>query len=83
MRVEIARSLKFVDAGIAQETMDKFSVWENFRFDVVFVGDDWYQTEKWREYEEQFRDVGVKVIYFPYTKGTSSSLINEMLEKLR
>lgn len=82
-RIEIIRSIKFVDAAIPQTSMDKFEAWKRLKFDVMFVGDDWYNTEKWERYEEQFKEVGVKVIYFPYHKGTSSTLINETLIELR
>ncbi len=70
-RLEIVRSIKYVDATIAQESMDKFKMWQKLKFDVLFVGDDWFETEKWKEIEEQFKEVGVKVVYFPYTKSTS------------
>jgi glycerol-3-phosphate cytidylyltransferase len=82
-RLEIVRSIKYVDATIAQESMDKFKMWEKLKFDVLFVGDDWFETEKWKEIEEQFKEVGVKVVYFPYTKSTSSTVLNEALEMLR
>lgn len=82
-RLEIVRSIKFVDAAVPQETMDKFAMWERLKFDVMFVGDDWYGTEKWMAYDEQFQQVGVKIIYFPYYKGTSSTLINQTLLELR
>ena len=82
-RLEIVRSIKYVDATIAQESMDKFKVWEKLKFDVLFVGDDWFETPKWKKIEEQFKEVDVKVVYFPYTKSTSSTLLNSALEKLR
>lgn len=82
-RIEIVRSIKFVDTAIAQENIDKFEAWKKLKFDILFVGDDWYNTESWKEYEEKFNDVGVRVIYFPYTKGTSSTLINKTLKNLR
>lgn len=82
-RIEIVRNIKYVDAAVAQENMDKFAAWQRLKFDVMFVGDDWYGTDKWNEYEKQFNDVGVKIIYFPYTKGTSSTLINQTLKDLR
>lgn len=82
-RLEIVRSIKYVDAAIPQETLDKFEVWQKLKFDVLFVGDDWYQSERWQELEEKFKAVGVKIIYFPYTKGTSSTLINQTLIRLR
>ena len=82
-RVEILRSIKYVDAVIPQEDMNKFKIWEKLKFDIMFVGDDWYATEKWQLMEKQFEDVGVKIVYFPYTKGTSSTLLNEVLINLR
>jgi glycerol-3-phosphate cytidylyltransferase len=82
-RLEIVRSIDYVDAAIPQYDMDKFKMWEKLKFDVMFVGDDWHNTPKWQALEKQFEEVGVRVIYFPYTKGTSSTLINETLEKLR
>ena len=82
-RLEIIRNIKCVDAAIPQVDMDKFKVWEKLKFDVMFVGDDWYQSDKWKQFEEKFKKVGVKIIYFPYTKGTSSTLINETLKNLR
>lgn len=78
-RIEIVRSIKYVDAAIPQEELDKFKMWERLHFDVLFVGDDWFKSPSWQEMEEKFKKVGVKVIYFPYTKGTSSTLINETL----
>jgi len=82
-RIEIVRSIKYVDEAIAQEDMDKFSAWEKLKFNIMFVGDDWKNTEKWNQYENQFKSVGVKIVYFPYTKGTSSTILNATLEKLR
>lgn len=82
-RMEIVRSIKYVDAVIPQESMDKFEMWKKIKFNVMFVGDDWYSTDKWEEYEKMFAEVGVKIIYFPYTKGTSSTLLNEVLLNLR
>ena len=82
-RVEIVRNISFVDAVVPQSSMDKFEAWNKIKFDVMFVGDDWYDTPKWKELDLKFKDLGVNIIYFPYTKGTSSTLINETLESLR
>lgn len=82
-RLEIIRSIKFVDAAIPQEDIDKLKAWEKIKFDVLFVGDDWYQSNSWKEYELKFQELGVRVVYFPYTKGTSSTMLNEALLKLR
>jgi glycerol-3-phosphate cytidylyltransferase len=82
-RIEIVRNIQFVDAVIPQNSMDKLEMWHKIKFDVMFVGDDWYNTDKWKDLEEKLKALGVKIIYFPYTKGTSSTLINEVLNNLR
>ena len=82
-RMEIVRNIQFVDAVVPQNDMDKFKMWERLKFDVMFVGDDWFESEKWQDLDKKFREVGVKIVYFPYTKGTSSTLINKTLEGLR
>lgn len=82
-RIEIVRNIKCVDAAIPQEDLDKFKMWEKIKFDVLFVGDDWYQSPMWEALEQKFKKVGVRIIYFPYTKGTSSTLLNDTLKKMR
>ena len=82
-RYQIIKNIKCVDAAVPQENKDKFKMWEKIKFDILFVGDDWYQTDSWKAAEEQFKAVGVRIVYFPYTKGTSSTLINEILNNKR
>lgn len=82
-RIEIVKAIKYVDEVVPQVNMNKMEAWEKLHFNVMFVGDDWKGTPKWDAYEKQFAEVGVKIVYFPYTKGTSSTLINEVLLKLR
>lgn len=78
-RAEIISNLKCVDLVVAQENMDKMDAWNRLKFDTMFVGDDWYKTKKWEKYENQLSTVNVKIVYFSYTKGTSSTLINNIL----
>ncbi len=82
-RCEILRNITYVDAVVSQTSMDKMEAWRRLKFDVMFVGDDWYNSENWKEYEKRFEDVGVRIVYFPYTQGTSSTLINKILVEKR
>jgi glycerol-3-phosphate cytidylyltransferase len=82
-RIQIVQSLACVDMAVPQENMDKMEAWKRYKFNLMFVGDDWFRTEKWEKYERQLGKVGVRIIYFPYTKGTSSTLINELLIRER
>ena len=82
-RMEIVRSNRYVDSVVPQEDMDKFEMWKKLKFDVMFVGDDWYNSDKWEDLEKKFKEVGVRIIFFPYTKGTSSTILSQTLKKLR
>jgi glycerol-3-phosphate cytidylyltransferase len=82
-RAEIVRSIKYVDAVVPQYDMDKLVACKKLGATVLFVGDDWYGTEKWKKYEEEFAKEGIKIIYFPYTKGISSTKITEALKHTR
>ena len=82
-RIEIVRSIKYLDAAVPQYDMDKLSACKKLGAKFLFVGDDWYGTEKWREYERQFKEEGIQIVYFPYTKGVSSTKINEALNAVR
>jgi len=82
-RCEIVRAIKYVDVVIAQESMNKYEAWQKIGFQIMFVGDDWFESAKWKEIQQQLSEVGVRVVYFPYTRGTSSTLINEILTAMR
>lgn len=82
-RKEIVGAIQYVDEVVTQENMNKMEAWEKYHFNVMFVGDDWKGTDNWNKIEADLNAVGAKVVYFPYTKGTSSTLINETLHKLR
>ncbi|MEY8374827.1 adenylyltransferase/cytidyltransferase family protein [Lachnospiraceae bacterium 56-18] len=82
-RIEIVRSCKYVDAAVPQYDMDKLTACKKLGVNILFVGDDWYGTEKWRKYEEEFTKEGIRIVYFPYTKSISSSKITETLKNTR
>lgn len=81
-RIEIVRCLECVDAVVPQEDMDKLRMCQKLKATVMFVGDDWYGTEKWDQLEKDFENDGRKIVYFPYTKHTSSTKITKIIDKL-
>lgn len=78
-RIEIVRSCRYVDAAVPQYDMDKLTACKKLGATYLFVGDDWYDTEKWKKYEEQFAREGIKIVYFPYTQGISSTKIARII----
>jgi glycerol-3-phosphate cytidylyltransferase len=81
-RLEIVASIKCVDRAVAEVVPDKLQTWEELGFDVFFKGDDWRGTPKGRDLERRFAEVGVEVIYFPYTIQTSSTALRRALSAL-
>ncbi|CAN5310514.1 adenylyltransferase/cytidyltransferase family protein [soil metagenome] len=81
-RLEIVRSISFVDDAVAEVLPDKLDTWRELKFDVFFKGDDWRGTEKGLRLEREFGAVGVEVVYFPYTVTTSSTLLRRALAAL-
>ena len=82
-RMEIVEAIKFVDEVVPQVNYDKMEAWNNLKFDRMFVGDDWKGTDKWNQIEQDFAEVGVEILYFPYTSYTSSTKLREVLDKIK
>lgn len=82
-RVEIVKSVRYVDEVVPQTSMDKLEAWRRLHFDVLFHGDDWRGSAMYDEVEKSLSAVGVRMVYFPYTKGTSSTVLTDVLAKLR
>lgn len=79
-RMEIVEAIKYVDNVVPQTSYDKIAAWNNLRFNIMFVGDDWKGTKEWDEMEKEFTAYGVSICYFPYTKHTSSTKLRKVIE---
>ena len=65
-RAEIVAACEHVDLVVPQATMDKLEAHQRYKFDLMFVGDDWFKTKKWEEFDRKFQELSVKVIFFPF-----------------
>lgn len=81
-RAEIVRSIKYVDKVVPQVDRDKFAAFEKYGFNRMFVGDDWKGSPLFSSLEEKFKAYGVEIVYFPYTKGTSSTMLKQALNAI-
>ena len=79
-RKEIIEGIKYVDQVVPQINREKMVAWEHLLFDVMFVGDDWKGSALFHEVEKKLKQVGVDVVYFPYTKGVSSTMVKEKIK---
>jgi len=43
----------------------------------MFVGDDWRGSDLWNRFEREFAEVGVELVYLPYTMNVSSTVLRE------
>ncbi len=79
-RLRIIKALKCVDDAVLidiETTNNKMLALEKFGFDVLFSGDDWKGSERYKKTEEQFAPLGVSIEYLPYTHGISTTEIKD------
>ncbi len=77
-RLEIVGSIQYVDKAV-QSVPEDSDAWDLWHYSKLFVGSDYKGTERFLRYEKYFEDKGVGIVYFPYTKGTSSTQIRETI----
>ncbi len=80
-RLEIIESVGMVDEVIIDHAEDKRLAHAERPFDVIFKGDDWKNTGKGERLEADMAELGVAVVYFPYTIHTSSTLLRSYLTR--
>ena len=79
-RARIVEAIRYVDEVVPQtDYSDKLSAAKKYNIDVMFVGDDWKGTEKWDRIERQLKEIGVDLIYRPYTHSISSTMLREKI----
>jgi glycerol-3-phosphate cytidylyltransferase len=81
-RIEIVRAIRYVDEVVPQVNRNKLDAHARYGFDAMFVGDDWKGTAMFNELEAEFKRLGVDIVYLPYTSGTSSTLLTQVLTEI-
>ncbi|NLF26890.1 MAG: SDR family NAD(P)-dependent oxidoreductase [Clostridiales bacterium] len=78
-RMEIVAACKYVDEVVV--TLDEDDqMHELIHYDLLFVGSDYKGTERFNRYERELTPLGVKIIYFSYTEGTSSTQLRRAID---
>ncbi|GAA1969069.1 adenylyltransferase/cytidyltransferase family protein [Nocardioides panacihumi] len=80
-RVAIVDAIGIVDATYVEVTLDKRDSWRDVGFHRLFKGDDWKGMPKGDRLEKQMAEVGVEVVYFPYSIQTSSTALRKHLAR--
>ncbi len=72
-RIAIVKGLKDPDLVVPQRSLEHTQRVQDLNIDIFVVGDDW------RGKYDYLRDLGVKVFYFPYGSGVSSSNLKQKI----
>ena len=78
-RCAIVETIRYVDQVVPQENKNKIGAWEKYHFNRMFVGSDWKGTEAWNIFEQQFKPLGVEIVYLSHTDGISSTILREII----
>ncbi|MFH8475500.1 adenylyltransferase/cytidyltransferase family protein [Streptomyces sp. NPDC018000] len=81
-RLEIVRSMSYVDEAIIDNTLEKMEAWHQVGFHRLFKGEDWKGTARGAQWERDFAAVGVEVVYLPYTMHVSSTKLRRLIQQL-
>ena len=79
-RKKIVESIKCVDEVVVQSHRDKMKSFYEIGFDIMFVGSDWKNTVLFNALEKELKTSNVRIHYFEYTEGISSSRLKKILE---
>lgn len=71
----IVANIKAVDECIIVHTLDKNEIWQEHRFDAIFIGDDWKGNPRWEQTRVDLAKVGADVVFLPHTEGVSSTML--------
>ena len=81
-RIEILNAIKYVDKVVIQKDRDKIKAFDKYKFDIMFVGDDWRGDKLFIEVEEYLNKQGSKLHFIPYTKKVSSSKLRVITKNI-
>ena len=81
-RAAIVEACKYTDKVIPQNDSDRLATWKKYHFNKLFAGSDWKDTPRWNQYKEQLEPLGVEIIFFPRTKGVSTTKIRAAIQRI-
>lgn len=79
-RKEVVASCKYVDM-VVDSCREDSDAWKIYKYNLLFVGSDYKDSERFKNYEKYFQDKAVKIIYFPYTTSTSSTELRDLISR--
>jgi glycerol-3-phosphate cytidylyltransferase len=74
-RLAIVQQIKCVDKAYTKNIQDSIEVWNEYKYDILFVGDDYINSTQYRDLNSVLALHGAKVVFLPYTRHISSTLL--------
>lgn len=74
----VVESCRYVDECHIIHHRDRLKLFEEYKFDILFVGDDWKNTVVWNDIEHKLNGK-CKIEYLKHTEGVSSTSIRNQL----
>ena len=81
-RAAIVQAIRYVDEVVPQTSRNKLEAFEKYKYDAMFVGDDWKSDPMWEKLGKDLEKRGSQIVYFKYTKDVSSTFLKEVLNKI-
>ena len=80
-RLAVVRAIKYVDrAELSGEGRD-LGAWKKYGYNILFLSEDHKGKEYYNNLEDEMKELGVEVVYIPYTDGISSTKIRASLQE--
>lgn len=79
-RKKIVDSLKFVNKTIIQRKFFDIKQLKKYKINIIVLGSDW-KNKNFPELIKAVETLKCKLVFFPYTKSTSSSIIKKRIIK--
>jgi cytidyltransferase-like protein len=81
-RVAIVEACRYVDEVdiTTKPLLNKVTAWEKYHFGAMFSGDD-HASDGWGWEEPELANRGAELVFFPYTKKISTTMLKKQLGK--
>lgn len=72
-RFYIVNNIKCVDEALIVYTLDKKELHDKLKFNAIFIGDDWINSDRWKKTVIEMKEREVDVVFLPHTDNISST----------
>lgn len=71
----IVENIKAVDKAVIVKTLDKVEMLRKYKFNAIFIGDDWKGNSRWEATKKELSKYNTDVVFLPYTSDISSTAL--------